>query len=56
MHKRMKSVVVAASMLVLATVSTVLLAQNKHANSPAARDAVTSTAEGKILWQYNTHG
>lgn len=53
MHKPMKPVVVALLMIVLAIGSPVLSAQNKQPKSPTA---ATSTAEGKILWQYNTHG
>ena len=54
MDKPMKPVVVASLIIVLAIASPILSAQNQKPNSPAARDAVT--AEGKILWQYNTHG
>ena len=56
MHKPMKPAVVASLIIVLAIGSPVLSAQNKQPNNTAAPDAVTSTVEGKILWQYNTHG
>ncbi len=53
MHKPMKPVAVALLMIILAIGSPILLAQNKQPNSPAA---ATFTAEGRILWQYDTHG
>ena len=40
----------------LATFSPLLFAQSKEPNSPTARNTVGTTAEGKILWQYNTDG
>ena len=54
MNKPMKPVVVASLIIVLAIASPILSAQNQQPNSPAAVKAVTG--EGKILWQYNTHG
>ncbi|MFY9555318.1 MAG: hypothetical protein WAV20_22145 [Blastocatellia bacterium] len=55
MHNPMKTVVVASLMLVLVVASPVVTAQNQR-TTPNAGNAVTSPAEGKILWQYNTHG
>ncbi len=56
MHKRMKPMIVAALMIMLEPLSPILLAQEPLPNSSVARNAAGSTAEGKILWQYNTHG
>lgn len=56
MHKRMKPMIVAALMIVLEPLSPILLAQEPPPNSGVARGAASSTAEGRILWQYNTHG
>jgi hypothetical protein len=53
MHKPMKPLVVALLTIILAIGSPALVAQNKRPNNPAGG---TSTAEGKILWQYGTHG
>jgi hypothetical protein len=53
MHKPIKSVRVAWLMIVTAVVSTVLSAQIQE---PNPGKFVTSTAEGRVLWQYNTHG
>jgi hypothetical protein len=53
MHKPMKPLVVALLTIVLAIGSQVLFAQNKQPNNPTG---ATSTAAGKILWQYDTHG
>jgi hypothetical protein len=55
MHKQMKAILVGALAMVLTVVSSDLLAQNKQPNNPV-RDAASHTGEGKILWQYNTHG
>jgi len=54
MNRPMKPVLVASLIIVLAIATPILSAQNQQPNSPAAGNAVT--AEGKILWQYNTHG
>lgn len=56
MDKPRKPIIVAALIIVFGTLSPVLLAQNKQPNSPGARDITSTTGEGKILWQYNTHG
>ena len=55
MHKRKKHLI-AVLMILLETVSPVLLAQGQKPTSSVARDTAGSAAEGKILWQYNTHG
>ena len=55
MHKRKKHLI-AVLMILLETVSPVLLAQGQKPTSSVARDAASSTAEGKVLWQYNTNG
>ena len=54
MNKPMKRAVVASLIIVLALATPILSAQNQQPNSPSARKEVP--AEGKILWQYNTHG
>ena len=54
MDKPMKPVVVASLIIVLAIASPILLAQNQQPNSSGPGNAVAG--EGKILWQYNTHG
>lgn len=56
MHKRTKQLNAAALMILLETVSPFLFAQGQKPTSSVARDAAGSTAEGKVLWQYNTHG
>ena len=56
MHKQTKQIVIPALIVILASVSPILLAQNKQPNNPSARNTASSTAEGKILWQYNTDG
>lgn len=56
MHKRTKQLIAAALMILLETVSPVLLAQAQKPTSSVARDTAGSTAEGKVLWQYNTNG
>jgi len=56
MHKSMKTVVVASLMIVLVIGSPVATAQTQRTNSTDARNMATSTGEGKILWEYNTHG
>ena len=45
-----------ALLLVLAVGSPALLAQNKQPNNLIAQNTGSTTAEGKILWQYNTDG
>ena len=55
MDKRMKPMIVAALMIIFETLSPILLARDQQPNSPATRD-IANTTEGKILWQYNTHG
>jgi len=50
MSKRSRLGIIATLMIVVATVSPMLLAQNKQPNGAAAPDA------GKILWQFNTNG
>jgi hypothetical protein len=54
MDKSMKAVLVASLIIDLAIASPILSAQNQQPNSSSAGNAVT--AEGKILWQYDTHG
>lgn len=56
MHKGTTPIIAAALMIVLETVSPILLAQGQQPNRSVARDTASSTAEGKTLWQYNTHG
>jgi hypothetical protein len=53
MHKPIKPVSVAWLMILLALASTVFSAQIQE---PNAGNVVASTAEGKVLWLYNTHG
>ena len=53
MHKPIKPVRIVWLMIVLAMASTVFSAQIQE---PNPGNVVTSTAEGKVLWQYNTHG
>ena len=54
MYKQSKPIVIAA--LILAAVSPTLLAQNKQPNRSTSPNTASTTAEGKILWQYNTDG
>jgi hypothetical protein len=56
MYKQTKQIVIPALIVVLAAVSPILLAQNKQPNNLTARNTASTTAEGKILWQYNTDG
>ena len=53
MHKPIKPVRVAWLMIVLAVGSTVFSAQIQE---PNAGNVVASTAEGQVLWLYDTHG
>ena len=48
--------IVAAFIVVLAAMSPTLLAQNRQLNSATVGNGVTNSADGKILWQYNTDG
>jgi hypothetical protein len=54
MDNPMKPVLVASLTIVLAIATPILSAQNQQPNGTGAGNAVV--AEGKILWQYNTHG
>ena len=56
MYKQTKQIVIPALIVVLAAVSPILLAQNKQPNNLTARNTASTTAEGKLLWQYNTDG
>jgi len=56
MNNRMKPMIAAALMITFGTLSPILLAQDQQPNSRVPRDIPSSTPEGKILWQYNTHG
>ena len=56
MYEKRNRIVIAALIVVLAAVSPTLLAQNKHPKDPTSRNTDSKTAEGKILWQYNTDG
>lgn len=56
MNTRPKPTIVAAIMIVLTILQTILMAQNKQPNSAGGRDAAGPAVEGKILWQYNTDG
>jgi hypothetical protein len=56
MYKQTKQIVIPALLVVLAAMSPILYAQNKQPNNLTARNTAITTAEGKILWQYNTDG
>ena len=54
--KSMKTIVLAALMIVLVSTAPVLSTQNEQAKTASAPETPAATAEGKVLWQYNTHG